>query len=57
MDQLNLQKIFKQIKTLNKDIDILEGEYVPQNIHTFNKKRNYLMFCGIGNPKNLKIHC
>ena len=48
------KKIFKQIKTLNKDIDILEGEYVPQNIHTFNKKRNYLMFCGIGNPKEFE---
>ena len=48
------KKIFKQIKTLNKNIDIIEGEYVPQNIHTFNKKRNYLMFCGIGNPKEFE---
>ena len=48
------KKIFKQIKTLNKNIDIIEGEYVPQNIHTFNKKSKYLMFCGIGNPKEFE---
>ena len=44
------KKIFKQIKSLNKNIEILEGKYVPQNAHTFNKNKNYLMFCGIGNP-------
>ncbi len=48
------KKIFKQIKKLNKNIEILEGEYIPQNINTFNKKKNYLMFCGIGNPKEFE---
>ena len=48
------KKIFELIKNLNKNIEILEGEYVPQNLHTFNKKKNYLMFCGIGNPKEFE---
>ena len=48
------KKIYKKIKELNKNIEILEGEYIPQNINTFNKKKNYLMFCGIGNPKEFE---
>ena len=48
------KKIYKTIKELNKNIEILEGEYIPQNINTFNKKKNYLMFCGIGNPKEFE---
>ena len=48
------KKIFEQIKNLNKNIEIFEGKYVPQNINTFNKKKNYLMFCGIGNPKEFE---
>ena len=48
------KKIYKKIKELNKNIEILEGEYTPQNINTFNKKKNYLMFCGIGNPKEFE---
>ena len=48
------KKIFKKIKKLNKNIEILEGEYIPQNINTLNKKKNYLMFCGIGNPKEFE---
>ena len=48
------KKIFGKIKNLNKNIEILEGRYVPQNIKSFNKKNNYLMFCGIGNPKEFE---
>tara|TARA_B100000131_G_scaffold100204_1_gene97275 strand:- start:350 stop:1276 length:927 start_codon:yes stop_codon:yes gene_type:complete len=48
------KKIYKKIKELNKNIEILEGEYIPQNINTFNKKKSYLMFCGIGNPKEFE---
>ena len=33
------KKIFKKIKTFNKNIEVLEGEYVPQNIHTLDKKK------------------
>ena len=48
------KKVFKQIKNLNKNVEIFEGKYVPQNMHSFNKKKNYLMFCGIGNPKEFE---
>ena len=33
------KKIYKKIKELNKNIEILEGEYIPQNINNFNKKK------------------
>ena len=48
------KKIFEKIKNLNANIEILEGKYVPQNINSFNRKSNYLMFCGIGNPKEFE---
>ena len=48
------KKIFRLIKKLNKNIEIIEGEYVPKNINIFNKKKGYLMFCGIGNPKEFE---
>ena len=48
------KKIIKKIKNLNKNIEIIEAQHAPQNIHTFNKKKNYLMFCGIGNPKEFE---
>ncbi|WP_440677682.1 tetraacyldisaccharide 4'-kinase [Candidatus Pelagibacter sp. HIMB1587] len=48
------RKIFQKIKNFNKNIEVLEGEYVPQNIHSLDKKKNYLMFCGIGNPKEFE---
>ena len=44
-------KIKKKIKSINKDIEIFQGSYDPLNLKTFNRNKNFLMFCVIGNPK------
>ena len=40
----------KKIKLINKKIKIFEATYEPVNLIKLNKKKKYLMFCGIGNP-------
>ena len=47
-------KIKKKIKSINKDIEIFEGSYVPLNLKTFNRNKNFLIFCGIGNPREFE---
>ena len=47
-------KIKKKIKSINKDIEIFEGSYDPQNLKTFSRKKNFLMFCGVGNPREFE---
>ena len=39
-----------KLKSINKNIQIFEGQYKPSNLKTFDLKKKYLMFCGIGNP-------
>ena len=43
-------KLYKKIKSINKNIKIYEGKYEPQNLKKLNRNKEYLMFCGIGNP-------
>ena len=43
-------KLYKKIKLINKNLKVFEGKYEPKNIKKFNISKNYLMFCGIGNP-------
>ena len=52
--EIKSSKIKKKIKSINKDIEIFEGSYDPQNLKTFNRKRNFLMFCGVGNPREFE---
>ena len=40
----------KKIKSINNKIKIFEGVYKPSNLLKLNRKKKYLMFCGIGNP-------
>ncbi len=47
----NLIDIKNKIKTINPEININQGKYVPLNINDFNKNQNYLVFSGIGNHK------
>ena len=47
-------KIKKKIKSINKDIEIFQGSYDPLNLKTFNRNKNFLMFCGIGNPREFE---
>ena len=46
--------IFKKIRSLNKNIKIFEGNYFPKNLDKLDIKKDYLMFCGIGNPHEFK---
>ncbi len=43
-------KLLKKLKTIKKNIDIFRTNYFPINLNNLNRKKNYLMFCGIGNP-------
>ena len=42
-------KFLKKIKKIKPDIPIFNGEYIPTNLQKF-KKKNFLVFSGIGNP-------
>jgi len=46
--------IINSIKKINPKINIFKTKYQPINLNKFNKKKNYLIFSGIGNPKNFK---
>ena len=47
-------RLKRKIKEINKDIKIFEGTYEPENLKNLNINRNYLMFCGLGNPEEFK---
>tara|TARA_B100000989_G_scaffold249485_1_gene197092 strand:+ start:3879 stop:4829 length:951 start_codon:yes stop_codon:yes gene_type:complete len=42
------------IKNINPKIKIFQTYYKPSNLNRFNIKDKYLVFSGIGNPKNLR---
>ena len=45
----NLDKLKKEILTINPDININLGKYEATNINEFRKENNYFVFSGIGN--------
>ena len=47
----NIENIKKYIHEIDPNINIYQGEYIPLNIHEFDKKNKYLVFSGIGNHK------
>ena len=48
------KKLFKYLKKINSKIKIFEAKYIPKNLRTFNRNRNFLFFCGLGNPKEFE---
>lgn len=48
------KRLYLKIKSINKNINIFEGKYVPTNLSKLNKKNKYFMFCGIGNPNEFE---
>ena len=46
--------LYKKLQSINKNLKLFEGKYEPTNLKKFNKKINYLMFCGIGNPQEFE---
>ena len=47
-------KLLNKIKSINKKIKIFEANYQATNLKKISQKKNYLMFCGIGNPHEFK---
>ena len=50
----NISKIIESIKNENDKIPIFRTFYNPINLKKFDTSKKYLMFAGIGNPKNFK---
>ena len=50
----NCENIKNIITNLNPTIKIFVADYVPVNLNTLNKKHDYLIFSGIGNPETFK---
>ena len=50
----NNKKLYQYFKKLNKNIKIFEAKYVPLNLSSFNLKKNFLFFCGLGNPSEFE---
>ena len=48
------KKLYKKIKSINRSINVFEANYKPLNLGKLNRKKKYLMFCGIGNPHEFK---
>jgi len=42
------------IKKINKNIKIFYANYIPINLRSFNLQKNYLIFCGLGNPEEFE---
>ena len=45
----NLKSLKKEIYSLNPNIEIIVGKYIPVNLNQFNLNEKYLAFSGIGN--------
>ena len=50
----NNKKLSKYFKKINKNIKIFEAKYSPTNLNSFNLKKNFLFFCGLGNPSEFE---
>jgi tetraacyldisaccharide 4'-kinase len=44
----------KYLKKLNNDIKVFEAKYTPTNLRSFNLKKKFLFFCGLGNPSEFE---
>jgi tetraacyldisaccharide 4'-kinase len=48
--EIKNNKLINKIKSKNNAVNIFETNYLPTNLKKINIKKNFLMFCGIGNP-------
>ncbi len=48
------KKFEKTLKHLNPNLKIFRAKYTPKNLNSFKLKNNFLMFSGIGNPKEFQ---
>ena len=54
MERKKNNDLYSKLKAINKNLKIFEGKYEPINLKSFNRKKKYLMFCGIGNPQEFE---
>ncbi len=47
-------KLYDKIKSINRNIKIFKANYQVTKLRNLSRKKNYLMFCGIGNPSEFK---
>ena len=52
--EVKSSKAKKKLKLINKNLEIFEGKYNPLNLKNLNRNKNYIMFCGIGNPEEFE---
>ncbi len=50
----NFKKFQQLLKNYNPNIQIFKTYYKPTNLEKFDKRENYLLFSGIGNPNSFK---
>jgi len=50
----NNKEFSKYLKKINNDIKLFEAKYTPTNLRSFNLKKKFLFFCGIGNPSEFE---
>jgi len=48
------KKLFLLLKKVNNKLKIFEGKYIPLNLKNFNRKKEYLIFSGLGNPEEFE---
>ena len=50
----NNKKFIKYLKKIKNNIKIFESKYIPINLKSFNLKKEFLFFCGVGNPSEFE---
>mgnify|MGYP001360397819 CR=1 FL=1 len=50
----NIDEIKQYILKVNPEINIHLGKYEPLNLNEFSKNEKYIIFSGIGNPRNFR---
>ena len=53
-ENTDINEIRRSIKNQHSNLDIFQTYYQPVNLEKFDKKSNYLIFSGIGNPNSFK---
>ena len=53
-NNLDLQKILETIRYVNPRIEIFYSNFFVENSSNFDKSRDYILFCGIGNPESFQ---
>ena len=48
------KKLFLLLKKIKNNLKIFEGKYVPLNLKKFNRKKEFLIFSGLGNPEEFE---